>query len=113
MNSEYSSSSPEQQTPLDLLIFGDVKRLINQLDTSKATIQEDFPTRLSKDGKEDICVPKQNTTLTTGQYPYHLKRAQITSIPEVPTPKLYRDFRPISLLFHMGKLCEQVIVNKL
>ena len=28
-------------------------------------------------------------------------------------PKVYKDFRPISLLFHLGKLCEQVLVNKL
>ena len=40
-------------------------------------------------------------------------RAQITPIPNVPTPKLCKDFRPVSLLFHLGKLCEQVIVNKL
>ena len=93
MNGKYSSSSPEQQTPLDLLIFGDMRRLINQLDTSKATSQEDFPTWLSKDGKEDICVPIQdiiNSTLTTGQYLYHWKQAQITPIPKVPSPKLYK-----------------------
>ena len=81
VNSEYTSSSPEQQTPLDLLSLGDVKHLINQLDTSKATSQEDFPTWLSKDGEEDICVPMQdiiNTMLTTGQYPDHWKQAQIT-----------------------------------
>ena len=89
---------------------------MNQLDTSKATSQEDFPTWLSKDGKEDICVPMQNiinSTLTSGHYPDHWKRAQITPIPKVPTPKLHKDFRPKSLLFHMGKLCEQAIVNKL
>ena len=51
--------------------------------------------------------------LTSSKYPDHWKRSQKTAIPKVPTPKLYKDFRPISLLFHMGKLCEQVIVNKL
>ena len=40
-------------------------------------------------------------------------RAQITPIPNVPTPKLCKDFRPVSILFHLGKLCEQFIVNKL
>ena len=116
VSGECSSSSPEQQPPLALLSLKDVKHLINELDTSKATSQEDFPTWLAKDGKEDICVPIQdinNTMLTTGQYPDHWKRAQMTPMPKVPTPKLYKDFRPISLLFHMGKLCEQVIVNKL
>jgi hypothetical protein len=41
------------------------------------------------------------------------KRAQITPIPKVQRPSLYKDYRPISLLYHLGKLAEQVIINKL
>ena len=52
-----SSYRPEQRLDLDPLSIGEVKHLINQLDTSKATSGEDFPTWLSKEGKEDICIP--------------------------------------------------------
>ena len=45
---------------LDQLSLGEIKHLINTLDTSKATSQEDFPTWLSKEGKEDIYVPFQD-----------------------------------------------------
>ena len=101
---------------LDQLSLGEIKHLINTLDTSKATSQEDFPTWLSKEGKEDICVPFQdiiNCMLVSGKFPDFYKRAQISPLPKVSQPKVNNDFRPISLLFHLGKLCEQVLVNKL
>ena len=41
------------------------------------------------------------------------KQAQVTPLPKVSHPKLYKDLCLESLLFHIGELCEQVIVNKL
>ena len=111
-----SSTAPNQRTPLDPVSIGEVKSLLKQLDITKATSHEDYPTWLSKEGREDICVPVHdiiNSMLQSGQYPDFYKRAQITPLPKVSHPKLYKDFRPVSLLFHIGKLCEQVIVNKL
>ena len=43
--------------PLDLLSIGEVKRLIRKLDTTKSTSSEDFPTWLSKECCEDLCIP--------------------------------------------------------
>lgn len=37
----------------------------------------------------------------------------MTPISKVSGPKFYKGFRPISLLHHLGKLCERVIINKL
>ena len=111
-----SSTVRSQRAALDPVSIGEVKTLLNQLDITKATSHEDYPTWLSKEGKEDICVPVHdiiNSMLNSGQYPDFYKRAQITPLPKVSHPKLYKDFRPVSLLFHIGKLCEQVIVNKL
>ena len=111
-----SSTAPNQRTRLDPVSIGEVKSLLKQLDVTKATSHEDYPTWLSKEGREDICVPVHdiiNSMLQSGQYPDFYKRAQITPLPKVSHPKLYKDFRPVSLLFHIGKLCEQVIVNKL
>lgn len=51
--------------------------------------------------------------LTDCEYPDLWKRAQITPAPKVRQPNMLKDFRPISLLFHLGKVAEQVIVNKL
>ena len=61
-----------RRVPLDQLSLGEIKHLINTLDTSKATSQEDFPTWLSKEGKEDICMPFHdiiNCMLVSGKFP--------------------------------------------
>ena len=39
--------------------------------------------------------------------------AEIVPLPKVSHPTVYKVFRPISLLFHLGKLAEQVVINKL
>ena len=41
------------------------------------------------------------------------KRAQVTPVPETKQPSMYKHFRPISLLYYVGKLAEQAIVNQL
>ena len=111
-----SSSIPSSRVPLDLLSLGEVKQLLRKLDTSKSTSCEDFPTWVSKEGMEDMCVPVQdiiNSMLVTKQYPDFWKRAQITPLPKNSCPTMHKDFRPVSLLHHLGKVCEQVIVDKL
>ena len=97
------------------LSIGEVKHMLCKLDPSKATSTEDFPVWISKDGCEDICIPLHNiinTMLADCEYPDLWKRAQITPAPKVRQPNMLKDFRPISLLFHLGKVAEQVIVNK-
>ena len=69
-------------------------------------------------GKEDyvLCIPLHdifNCILSTGKYPDLWKMSQIVPIPKVSQPSVCKDFRPISLLFHLGKLAEQVVINKL
>ena len=102
--------------PLQPISIGEVKHLLNTLDTTKATSAADFPAWVSKLGKEDICIPLHNIfncILSTGDFPDFWKMAQIVPLPKVSHPTVYKDFRPISLLFHLGKLAEQVVINKL
>ena len=103
-------------TELEPLCLGEVKTLLKRLDTSKATSMEDFPTWVSSEGHEDICLPLLdilNTMLSTNEFPNLWKRAQIKPSPKVSMPTQYKDFRPISLLFHLGKVAEDVIITKL
>ena len=79
-----SSTEQSQRAALDPVSIGEVKTLLNQLDITKATSHEDYPTWLSKEGKEDICVPEHdiiNSMLNSGQYPDFHKRAQIKPLP--------------------------------
>ena len=94
--------------------IGEVKLLLNTIDT--ATCADDFPGWVSKEGKEDIYIPLHNIIngmLADGHYPDMWKRAQVTPFLKIKQPSMYKHFRPISLLYHLGKLEEQAIVNKL
>ena len=107
---------PDPNNKLDPLSIGETKSLLKKLDTSKATNNEDFPTWISKMGCEDMCLPFQNilnSMLSTCEYPNKWKRAQVTPAPKTQSPSMFKDYRPISLLFHLGKLAEQVIANKM
>ena len=101
---------------LDHLSLGEVKSLMRKLDKSKATSNEDFPTWISKEGIEDLVTPLHNIincALDTNSFPDIWKKAQVVPIPKNKTPSTYKDYRPISLLFHLGKLLEQVIISKM
>ena len=101
---------------LDHLSLGEVKSLMRKLDTSKATSNEDFPTWISKEGIEGLIIPLHDIidcALDTNSFPDIWKKAQVVPIPKNKTPSTYKDYRPISLLFHLGKLLEQVIISKM
>ena len=41
------------------------------------------------------------------------KAAQVVPVPKTCQPTSCKDYRPISLLFHLGKLAEQVILDRI
>ena len=97
--------------PLQPIIIRKVKHLLNTLDTTKASSAADFPTWLSKLVKEDICIPLHNIfncILSTGDFLDFWKLAQSYLYPRYSI----RLFIKISLLFHLGKLAEQVFIKK-
>ena len=103
-------------TPLDHLSVSEIKHHLKRLNTTKATSTEDFPTWVSYEGLEDICIPLQsiiNSMLTSSEFPDKWKRSQIKPSQKISMPSQYKDFRPISLLFHLGKLAEDIIINKM
>ena len=103
-------------SPLSQISLSEVKSLLKRLDTSKATCNQDFPTWVSLDAMEDICLPLHNiinAMLTSTEFPNKWKQAHITPIPMISMPSQYKHFRPISLHYHLGKLAEDVVINKL
>ena len=101
---------------LEHISLGEIKILLSKLDRTKACNSLDFPTWISIDGRGDICIPVQhiiNTMLDTGLFPDLWKKAEVKPLPKVKTPKQCKDYRPMSLLFHLGKLAELIIINKL
>ena len=101
---------------IEPISLGEIKVLIKKPDKTKATSTEDVPIWLSVECVEDICIPIHNMIscmLSTREYPDMWKRAQVVPIPKCKNPAEFKHYRPISLHFHMGKLAEQVIIDKL
>ena len=71
---------------------------------------------MTKEAKEDLPIPLQhiiNTMLDSGEFPDYWKQAEVRPLPKSTKPSQYKDYRPISLLFHLGKLAEQVIIDQM
>ena len=125
LNDYYISVGGEYEKPMDIpqsssslqpLSIGEIKLLLGKLNTTKSTSTEDFPTWVSLDGKEDLCIPMTdivNSMLKSAEFPSKWKRSQIKPIPKVSCPSKLKDYRPVSMLFHLGKLSEQVIIDKM
>jgi hypothetical protein len=51
--------------------------------------------------------------LDCGEYPDIWKSTEVKPLPKTKQPSKYKDYRPVSLLFHLGKLAEQIMINKM
>ena len=52
-----------------------------------------------------------NTVLRRGQFPILWKKTEIVPLNKVKTPHTFKQLRPISLLFHLGKVSKTVSAN--
>ena len=103
-----------EYSPIEPVSIGEVKIMLKKLDTTKATSTEDFPTWVSVECAEDLCIPVHhivNCMLSSGEYPDLWKRAQIAPQPKCTSPTEYKQYRRIFLLFHIGKLAEEVVIR--
>lgn len=94
----------------------EVFKLLEKIDTRKATSSIDFASWISKNNSHLLCIPVShiiNVILQCGEYPKLWKQAEVAPIPKISNPAQYKDMRPISLLFHLGKIAEQVIAKYL
>jgi hypothetical protein len=83
-------------------------------DTSKVTHSQDFPSWITKECVEDICVPVTeiiNSMLEQRQYPARYKTAEVRPLKKVTTPNSFKDYRPISLLWRLGKIMEKAMMS--
>ena len=111
---------PQSETTLDLVHIEEVKPVVKlalrKIDTTKANHSDDYPSWISKENAEDIAPPLTdiiNSMLKSQIYPSLWKSAEIIPLPKTATPLLSKEFRPISLLWHCGKVAEQFVVSRL
>lgn len=94
----------------------EVHKELQKIKTHKATHSSDFPSWVTRDNAELLAKPIAdiiNSILTTGCYPSVWKAAEITPLPKTNCPKTYKDYRPIALLFHVGKIAERFMNREL
>ena len=94
----------------------EVFKLLEDIDTHKATSSADFASWISKNNSHLLCAPVTdiiNSILSTGKYPKLWKQAEVSPIPKTRNPTQCKDMRPISLLIQLGILAERVIAKHL
>ena len=105
-NATSSSTAPEVH-------IGQVKQWLNNIDTKKATHSDDYPSWVSKMCSEYICVPLCsiiNKCFSSGIYPDIWKLAEVVPLEKSKSVTSESDFRPISLLWHLGKILERAMM---
>ena len=75
-------------SPLEHVSIGEIKLMLKQIDTSKSCNSNDFPSLLSVDGREDLCILLHhiiNAMLNTGEYPDLWTEAEVQPLPKIKT----------------------------
>ena len=96
--------------------IGEVKKQLRKIECSKATHSADFPSFVSRDFAEDVAEPLTdiiNAVFLQQTYPAKYKLSEVIPIPKNNSPLTYKDYRPISLLWHCGKIIEHFFLLKL
>ena len=107
------TSIPEVTSDTLEVTPGQVKAWLMNIDSKKATCSNDFPSWVSKMCAEDLCVPLTdvfNNCFKSGIYPDIWKQAEIVPLQKCTVVESESDFRPISLLWNLGKILEKAMM---
>ena len=93
-----------------------ISKIINNLDTSKATQQGDIPTKIIKDNKDlfpYFISASFNNAVNRGVFPSELKQADIKSIYKKESRNEKEIYRPVSVLPNLSKIFERCMYDHL
>ena len=93
-----------------------MSKIINNLDTSKATQQGDIPTKIIKDNKDLFSYfisASFNNAVNKGVFPNELKQADIKPIYKKESRNEKENYRPISILPNLSKIFERCMYDQL
>ena len=89
---------------------------LKQINTRKASHSADYPSWVTRNNAEVLAKPISNivnSVLVMGIYPEIWKVSEITPLPKVKNPVTCKDYRPISLLYHISKITEKFMNREL
>ena len=93
-----------------------ISKIINNLDTSKATLQGDIPTKNIKDNKDLFSYfisASFNNAVNKGIFPDELKHADIKPIHKMESRNEKESYRPVSILPNLSKIFERCMYDQL
>ena len=114
-NSDSVIEFPDFHVPIDDVPAVEeytVNSHLENLDITKATISEDYPTWISKNNSHILSEPIThilNQIFRCRKFPLRWNRAEVVPISKVPDPSTYKDYRPISVLHHLSKVAERIL----
>ena len=94
----------------------EVYDMLKKIDTKKSTHSDDYPSWVSRNNAELLAEPIAdiiNSILSTSIYPTIWKKAEVSPLPKTASPSTCKEFRPISLLYHLSKIAEKFINREL
>ena len=103
---------PTAYSDLPFINEWDIHKMLTKIKTRKATHSSDFPSWVTRNNADTLSAPItniMNTMMQTGIFPTIWKQAEISPLPKTSKPKTYKDYRPISLLFHLSKIAEKCV----
>ena len=96
--------------------IGEIKRMLRRMKTNKASHCSDYPSWITKEAAEDLCVPVHDIIscmLRNSTYPTLWKAYSLKPIPKTANPSAFNNYRPIALAYHLSKIAEEVIICQL
>ena len=91
-----------------------ISKIINNLDTSKASQQGDIPTKIIKDNKDIFSYfifASFNNAVNKGVLPDELKHADIKPIYKKASRNKKENYRPVSILPNLSKMFERCMYD--
>ena len=107
---------PPDNQPIALVTEWEVYHHLIKINTRKSTHSADYPSWVTRNNAEILAEPITdiiNSILKNDVYPEIWKKADILPIPKVSSPKTLKEFRRISLLYHISKVVEKFMNREL
>ena len=94
----------------------EVLNILNNLNTAKACGHDGISNRILKMCGPGICSSLSrliNLSFSSGQYPYSWKMANVLPLLKKGDRQVFPNYRPVSLLPCISKICENIVFNRL
>ena len=96
--------------------YDEVLKIVNTLDTAKASQQSDIPTKILKQNSDyfaEYFYKNINQCISKSTFPSDLKLADVTPVYKKKSKNSKDNFRPVSILSNVSKIYERCICDQI